>query len=71
MNDGDYQRIFVSNYQRDILHFYGLGDGIFSAGFVTPDGIYHSGLWRFDGNVFHPFGGPRLWHTTNMTEERR
>lgn len=60
--DKDYERIFASNFQRDILHFYGLGDGIFSAGYMTPDGVYHSGLWRYDGETFREVSASKIWH---------
>jgi hypothetical protein len=50
--DRDYERVFVGDYQRSMMHFYGVGtEGpykLFSYGYATPDGVYQQGVAHWD-----------------------
>lgn len=50
---GDYEREFTGNRQIDITHFYCVDEKnlIFSFGYYTPDGVYHSGVVRYNSII--------------------
>lgn len=42
------ERLFVDGRQITVMHFYPIGNHLYAAGYVTPDGLLAQGVWRFN-----------------------
>lgn len=56
--DRDFERIFTGGRQINVTHFYSIGDQgredseFFAYGYWTHDGVYLTGITRYDGEEF-------------------